>query len=101
MLPNTNLSVIPPRCHSERSEEPMHSLVSAPSGLGVTLAIRLRSAQSKEQNVQITNHRKEECMMNADPIGNPPLCHWNNGSANNRHDHHSRTISRERPKLSH
>src|ERR1022692_4004928 len=89
------LSVIP------RTPRQMYTLPYFGLRLCVTLAIRLRSAQCKVEDVQITEHRQKERMMNANTIGNRTLRHGNNRSPNDRHDHHSGTISRERTKLCH
>src|ERR1700719_1947731 len=73
----------------------------APLRLCITLAVRPRSAQGKKQNVQVTEDRQKECMMNANPIGNRALHYRDNGSAHYSHDHDSGTVSGERPKLGH
>jgi len=41
--------------------------------LSVSLAVRSRSAQGKEQNVQITDDRQKKRMVNTDTIGNRTL----------------------------
>src|SRR5579884_2746798 len=90
MLPDgIFLSVIP---GTVDSEPPFLSLT-------VSKAVRLRAAQGKEQNIQITNHGKEECVMNPDPVSNPTLRHRNNGASDDCHDKDSRAVAGQRPKL--
>src|SRR5450755_1226576 len=64
------------------------------SRLSITLAVRLRPAQSKEQDVYVTKNRQKKRMMNADPIGDPALRNRDNRSPHDRHNHHSGAVSR-------
>src|SRR5580698_10745407 len=67
----------------------------------IALAVRFRSAQSEIKYVQITNHGQEEGVVNSDVIRNPSLRNRDECSANNRHDHDSRAVARERPEFGH
>src|ERR1700722_4734583 len=69
-------------------------------GLGVALAVRLRTTQCKKQNVEIADDRQEKCVMDSNAVGDGSLCNWNDRSADDSHDHDSGAVSRERPKLS-
>src|SRR5215469_15778393 len=65
----------------------------------VALTIGFRAAQSEKQNVQVTDDRQEERVMNADAIGDPTLRNRNNCAANDGHNQDSRTITSEGPKF--
>src|SRR5208282_518359 len=59
---------------------------------GVPLAIRSGPAQCEIQDIQVADHWQKESMMNANAIGNRALRHRKDGSADDRHDHHSGTV---------
>jgi len=65
----------------------------------IALTVGLRSAQSEIEDIDIADHRQKERVMDADLIRNPTLCYWNYGATDDCHDHHARSITRERPKF--
>src|SRR5215471_2723664 len=63
------------------------------SRLRVPFAVRLGSAQSEKQDVQVTDDREEKRMMNTNVIGDPTLSNRDNCATDDSHDHYARPIS--------
>src|SRR5580700_1750985 len=57
---------------------------------------RLRSSKGVVDDVEVTNHRESEGMVQADTIGEHAHCERNDGSAHDRHDEPSGAVAGER-----
>src|SRR5215510_15388018 len=75
------------------------ALLFACSNLSVPFAVRLRSAQSVIQDVQVADHGQEECVVNADAVSDYTLDHRENSTADDSHIKDARSISRQRTKF--